>query len=295
MSASLIVMIPVGLFGLVTALCFVGCVLNTHGSGFGPYEDPISNDADTVACWPLNETLGTTAFDIKNQFNGTYTSVPGTPYDPVTKSAAADGTFTLNQSGIVPGDIQINGQSPCAAFNGGFVQVPFHPELNPEPPFTLEAWVLPQWTFDPTLPAIRTVVESAIPSSGMGYDLFATAGNFWAAAVGTPSGVVQTQPLSGSQPIAPNTPFFLVMTYDGAMLTLWVNPLSTTAIPYAQAAATGFNAVPSAVPLVIGTGRPDLLPASTANPFNGKIQDVAFYGKVLDMETIVGHFLLGAG
>lgn len=242
----------------------------------------------------------TTAFEIKqdSDFNGTYTSVPGALYDPVTQSAAADGTFTPGQAGIVPGDVPSvpagnTTPNPCAAFNGGFVQVTFHATLNPQPPFTLEAWVRPQWTFDSTQPAVRTVVESAIPSSAMGYDLFATTDNFWAAAVGTPSGVVQTKPLPGSQPITSNTTYFLVMTYDGAMLTLWVNPDNTTAPPYAQAPATGFNQVPSAIPLVIGTGRPDLLPAITANPFNGKIQDVAFYSKKLDMETIVSHFQLG--
>src|SRR5215831_7300266 len=92
MSASLIVMVPIVLLGLVTALCFVGCGLMTHGLGlgFGPYEDPISNNSNCVACWPLNDAPpSTTAVDIKGGLNGSYM-----------------GSVALVQTGIVAGDFQ---------------------------------------------------------------------------------------------------------------------------------------------------------------------------------------------
>jgi hypothetical protein len=73
MNASLIVLVPVVLLGLVAALCFVGCGLHTHGLALlGPYQDGVRNDPDFVACWPLNDQsdlpvdnpAGTRAIDI---------------------------------------------------------------------------------------------------------------------------------------------------------------------------------------------------------------------------------------
>jgi hypothetical protein len=47
----------------------------------------------------------------------------------------------------------------------------------------------------------------------------------------------------------------------------------------------------SETPLFIGMGRPDL---STGRfPFNGRIQNVAYYGVALDAPTIQSHFALG--
>jgi hypothetical protein len=51
--------------------------------------------------------------------------------------------------------------------------------------------------------------------------------------------------------------------------------------------------VPSPVALYIGQGRPDL--PTPLFPFNGSIQDVAFYNVVLDNQTIQTHYLNGSG
>jgi hypothetical protein len=136
MSASLIVLIPVVLLGLVTALSFVGCAFQTGGvSGdLGPYGDGITKDPNLVAFWPLDDAMPTDnspalAHDIAshppgvNPFNGTYI-----------------GTFQLQALGIVPGDNVNHDVTPCAIFDIGRVEVPFHVELNAAP-FTLECWV----------------------------------------------------------------------------------------------------------------------------------------------------------
>lgn len=97
-----------------------------------------------------------------------------------------------------------------------------------------------------------------------------------------------------NQTIMLNSIHFLVMTYDGATLTLWVDPVDIAAPPYAQIGATGFAPTPSPIPLYIGTGRPDLT-TGPKNPFNGNIQDVAFYNALLDINTIVDHYVKGNG
>lgn len=284
MSASLVVLAPIILLGLVTALCFVGCYTDVQVSDFGEYEGTILGTPNLVAFWPLDDTSGTIAVDRgPNNFNGGY--------------IAATGAITLNQPGIVAGDKVNNKQSPCILVDGGFVEVLYQAALNPQPPFTLEAWVVANWTAsDP--PAVRTVVESAVPPNAQGFDLFATSDNYWAAAVGTSSGIVQARPAPGSnQTIMLNSVHFLVMTYDGASLTLWVDPVDIKAAPYAQvtqAPGTSFVPAPSPIPLYIGTGRPDLS-TGPQNPFNGNIQDVAFYNAVLDLNTIVQHYVNGNG
>jgi hypothetical protein len=84
------------------------------------------------------------------------------------------------------------------------------------------------------------------------------------------------------------------VTYDGTTLTLWVNPAETTpGSEYAKGPASGFVPTVSPIPLYIGMGRPDR--ATPLFPFNGRIQDVAFYNAVLDGNTIQTHYLNGSG
>ena len=119
MSASLIGFIPLVLLGLVGTLCFVGCAA---GYDFGKYsyqsayQGKVSTDPAIVAFWPLNDAAPDDTTDLSiaadvavhppPPFNGTY----------------KDG-FTLQQPGIVPLDVQSDGQTPnlCASFNTGRV------------------------------------------------------------------------------------------------------------------------------------------------------------------------------
>jgi hypothetical protein len=298
MSPLLLALIAVALVAIVPLLCFVGCGFHT-GSGpianFGKYQDTVTGTTGLVAYWPLIETAGTIAFDGSgNGNNGTYTQGQNVPYDPVNQSAAATGVVNVDQPGIVPGDQANNTLNPCPFFDGGFVSVPWNATINPPTPFTVEAWVRPHWTASDVqnFPATRAAVTSASASSNGGFSLVATADNLWAAVVGFGSGFVLARPPVGSnQTILPDTTYYLVMTYDGTTLTLWVNPADTAAGPYAQVTGVGFVPVPSPTPLYIGTGRPDL--PTPLFPFNGSIQDVALYNVVLDNPTIETHFMNG--
>jgi hypothetical protein len=303
MSASLTILIPVVLLGLVTALCFVGCVLNTHGLGpnLSAYEGSVYSNKNSIALWPLNDTaesLPTAANIVNPQFNGTY---PDAPMGP--------NSFMIQQPGIVFGDVN-NGLVPCAFFNGSFVTVDFHQELNPAK-FTAEAWVKPNWTAaDPQV--VRVVLASANTTAGAGYALFATADNFWEAQIGTGSGnflsVKFDQGIALNADKTMNPVNYLAMTFDGSVLTLFVGTVvgtvggmvsgsldSNSSPPLV--APTQFvpeQAMPSstATPLFIGMGRPDMMGGMF--PFNGSIQDVAFYSPPLSSTDVQNNFNLGS-
>ena len=307
MSAALMLLVLIGLAATVWSACFVGCSLNVAGtlSDYYQYQSTIQGTPGLVAFWPLDDASGTVAVDAgPNNFNGTYTVGP----DVTTYSGDSDaspGTFTLNQANIVVGDtVSMNGgpaaTNPCVYFNGGYVSVPWQAALSPPAPakFTLEAWVVPNWTLADAQanPSVRAVAGAApalgTPAVYSGFLLFASAANLWSAAVGIGAQdvIVAT---GNNQTIVQGSLYFLVMTYDGSTLTLWVNPADTTQPPDGTAAASGYVPIPSPVPFYIGQGRPDL--PTPRYPFNGSIQDVAFYNVVLDGKTIEQHYLNGSG
>lgn len=297
MSASLIVLIPLVLLGLVGALCFVGCILQTGGihvppGPLGPYEgDTVLTESSVVALWPLNDATGSTkAADIgPNKFDGDYVGTEG-------------GNFALQQPGLVPQDIINGAQTKCAYFSGGSVQVGFQQALNPGS-FTIEAWVKPNWTAaDPSIS--RVVAASVNVAAGAGYVLFASPDNFWEVQIGIGSGnLVSVKSDQGV--VLPDVNVFnvayLAVTFDSisGVLTLYVGPFDR---PLIQKAAPPLTPPASFLPeqskppstatsLFIGLGRPDV--EGGMFPFLGNIQDVAVYGKALDFDTLKKHFNAG--
>jgi len=282
MSASLIVLIPLVLLGLVGTLCFVGCFLDSgpYPSLFGPYQTAIINEPSLVAYWPLNDQppspLAIDAVTSPGQFNGTYTA-------PVT----------LGKAGIVPGDVAPSGGTPntCVFFNGGFVQIGFQSALNPAAPFSIEAWVKPEWTVtDPA--TVRVVVAGDDLNMFTGYQLHATAENHWAASVGAGSQfVIAKRPANDPPTILFGQANHLVATFDGATLIIFVNGVIS-----AQAAMPAMSAfVPSVSPTPLSFGITSVGTPPPQSPFNGEIQDVAFYSAALDAATILNHFKIGIG
>jgi Concanavalin A-like lectin/glucanases superfamily len=291
MSASLILLIPVVLLGLVTVLCFTGCVLSSHGQAeFGPYQDGILTTRNPVAFWPLDDQPSPDvsqpeAVDIApkqppllNPFTGFYMGPAG--------------SFTLGQTGIVPGDMNNGLLTPCAVFNGGFVSVGFEQALNPTT-FTLEAWVNPA----AVTPGVQSVVvacanvdQSPTPIANAGYALAMTQDGVWAAQIG----IGQTFfPLPSTDPIVAGVPTYLAMTFDGTNLKLFVGIVgSGTFTPFSAPAPAGFlpEGPATATSLFIGMGRPD---TGGMFPFNGSIQDVAFYSPPLSDTDVQNNFNLG--
>jgi hypothetical protein len=205
MSASLMILIPVILLGIVGMLCFAGCILPTEGlpndGGEPPPPKPFTEYSgmtvlptnSLMAYWPLNETKDTAAaVDRKSASNGKYIDAknnmvpPQTVYDwpeyhvpnganPDVLSAAGAGVLTPGQPGIVAGDAVPlpDGSAPaCMVVDGAYVEVDvaFKDKFVPPASFTVEAWVRVDWKVgDPH--AFRFVLdmrESTPATAGFG-------------------------------------------------------------------------------------------------------------------------------
>jgi hypothetical protein len=254
MSASLVVLLPVILFGIVSLLCFVGCVLNTHGLAptFTQYSTTtVLGNPAVVAYWPLSEANDTLpAADLTpNPDNGQYidpTTLPAIyPWpafninnspSPDIISAAAPGTISFAQPGIVAGDFGTNnddsnssGATPCLVVNGCYVNVPLVSKINPPTSFTIEAWVRVDW--DKNAPhAWRAVLDARDHDPCTGFAIIARADDnvpgayHWMAVIGNGgSGAAGfTLATSADPPIPLKDPsmsagssVYLAVTYDG--------------------------------------------------------------------------------
>src|SRR5438309_4200498 len=88
MSASLIVLIPIILLGIVGMLCFTGCVLDRYGTAqpfFSYTPTTVLNNSAVIAYWPLKEAKDTDpASELISGNTGTYidqnTAPPSTIY-----------------------------------------------------------------------------------------------------------------------------------------------------------------------------------------------------------------------
>ena len=249
-----------------------------------------------VGYWPLGEPAGaTTAVDLKSGHNGAYLSHVF-PDDPSNGSAAAPGTFSLGNTGIVPGDTvpphqntDPENRTTCLQTNGGYVSVPFDAAFIPTKAdgFTLEAWVRVEWTAAD--PAAFRVVMTTFDSTGgfKGFTLLTTPDNHWAALVGNGAtgGAGLTQ-VTGAALVFETTSH-LVATYDGSDLKLYVNGEQSAPTMTADYHPATANA------LYIGAGRPDL--ADPRFPFVGKVQCVALYKGALTLDDVLKHFYNGNG
>jgi hypothetical protein len=185
MSASLVVLLPVMLLGIVGVFCFTGCALDTSGipgredTGRWTPNDPPNDEpaftkySDTtvlanpkvVAYWPLSETgdnLPAADLTSPNPSNGQYidpitspaiypwpaVSIGNMP-NPDIVSAAAPGGVAFAQIGIVPGDTMQPANDPASRTPCLMVNGCYvNVPFNAKfntASFTLEAWVQVQW------------------------------------------------------------------------------------------------------------------------------------------------------
>jgi Concanavalin A-like lectin/glucanases superfamily len=302
MSASLVVLIPVLLLGLVTSLCFVGCVFQTGGIGevdLGPYRNAITKSSNLIAFWPLDDAPPTDPSAPVARDNAA-------PFGQIGFDGTYKGNFTLRVDGIVTGDHPAVGSAgnPCASFDGGLVEVLFNQSLNPSSSFTLECWVQPKWTSAGTQQAVMvsaTVDMGPTPMNNAGYALYATPTipNFWAAQIGIGTDFVG---VTSNQGIVLNgkTTYYLAMSFKDNALSLFVGVDGTLTpvppMPMQLGPGQTFKSEQpgaTATSLFIAMGRPDL-PTTNEYPFNGLIQDVAFYSPALEPGDIQNHFTLGS-
>lgn len=222
-----------------------------------PYRQLIIGDGP-VAYWRLNETTGDWAED---------------------QVAANDGMYLngvlLGISGAVAGD-----PDPAAQFsaaNQTKVEVPFSPDLNP-PVFTAEVWAKVTGGS-----GHRSPLTSRGDSPQRGYIFYAEPGNTWQFWTGTGQQVGWNS-LQGPA-VSLNSWTHLVGTYDGTTKRFYVNGVEVSS----NTSLFGPN---DEYTLRIGAG-------ATDDPvgnffFEGAVDEVAIYAKVLTPTQVLTHYALGA-
>jgi hypothetical protein len=330
MNTTLFFLVPVGMLAVAWSLCFVGCVLQTHGEA-QPYSDTIiasASENGLVAYWPLSDLIGTSstfgtlnmvgqtavAGDIFDGHSGNYTIPPAYPSftaalgtsDPLNTS------FVTRKASIVPGDAGSTENSLPASvdFQGGFVNIPWstqNPQTTPTlSEFTLEAW----FALDPAGSGFaRALFAAIIPGDTAGFALLIDGNGDWLVFLGNAAG--GTPISTGVQA----TPGYVALTFNKSSqaLALWNNPESDTpALPTpvwpnasspSPAGLSYVAADPSQLTQVfIGAGATDEALRTMGGvmgaplfPFMGQIQSVALYSMALDANTLQDHFINGSG
>lgn len=219
-----------------------------------------------AALWRLDETSGPTAADAIGSNDGSYV-----------------GGVTFAAAGALPGD-----PNPSAGFDGssGYVAVPFAANLNPSGPFSIEAWVNPSQSTDSggtpcpvssaQMNGNRSGWQIRQRDTGWQFVLYTHSGS----AVAN-DGIANTA--VGGVP-ALNSWTHLVGVYDGTTTTLYVNgvPYSSSVAGYVANYDDGVN-LPG--PFTIGAR------SSLNNNFAGRVDEVAFYNRVLTANEVTSHFL----
>jgi hypothetical protein len=121
-----------------------------------------------------------------------------------------------------------------------------------------------------------------------------TTAGVWAAEIGLGQTFFSVQ---STDPIVPNVITYLAMTFDGTKLSLFVGTVGPAGggnfASFSNTPSAGFlpEGPSTATPLFIGMGRPDM--TGGMFPFNGSIQDVAFYSPPLSGTDVQNNFNLG--
>jgi autotransporter-associated beta strand protein len=236
-------------------------------TGTGTYQQKVLASGP-VSYWPLNETSGTTAFDLASGINDiTYGGDFGISPD----------NYQINQPGLrADGNPSALLMSPTGSPGIDVsTQAPYNPSLNPLQ-FTVECWVKPTSTIAQYLVSI----QDRTAGGRLGYSLVKNNG---VQAFGVTAGVNTSSVgvnLNGTTVPVIGSAYHVVGTYDGTTLKLYVNgnlENSVAMTTYTQATANqpGFS---------IGSRN-----GINADP--SYIQDVAVYTRALTLEEIQNHYV----
>jgi hypothetical protein len=333
MSTTLFFLVPIGMLAVVWSVCFVGCVLQTHGLA-QPYSNNILAEPSIIAYWPLSDfpnsqlpagapalpppPQGSTGVGIaadlsgKNH-NGSYINPPAYMPGATIPQIGSNPTLNLQQGSIVPGDAFASGSKnlPFSVdFEGGYVSIPWAPNSPALSDFTLEAWIKPKWNVTGFVWVLFAARTSA--ATGTGFAIYINQQNQWEFTIGngTAPMVVSTM-----VPAAVNGALtYVAVTFQSAtqVLSLWINPASdtptppTAAWPPSPATITPYVAIDPTQPVTFFIGAGDNQNAQTPRtqdggpgapllPFQGLIQSVALYNTALDPTDLASHFQDGAG
>jgi hypothetical protein len=304
MSTTLFFLVPIGMLAVVWSVCFVGCVLQTHGLGL-PYSNNILAEPSLVAYWPLSDfpnsqlpagapalpppPPGSTSVGVAqdltgNNHNGSYLNPPiyqsGTTFLTTMGNPPVDLTPTLNlrQASIVPGDAFVSGSKnlpACVDFEGGYVSIPWAANSPSLTDFTLEAWIMPKWSsmgFDWILFSART-------NNNTGFVIHINQQNQWQFNIGNGTAITV---INTMVPAAVNGSLtYVAVTFNSAtqVLSLWINPASdadsntppppTAAWPPSPDTTTPYVAIDPTQPVTFFIGAGDNQNAQTLRTQDG--------------------------
>jgi len=205
-----------------------------------------------IRLYKLNETSGTSVTDYGSQ----------------AQNGTLHGTVTLNQASMIPS----NAADGSMLFDGttGYMQA-----ATTGLPTGAQVWSMEGWITMPTVPAtgIHIMAEWGTNTSNE------------AAAIGIFTGVIRLNTYSANNILGPTavngTTYYIVGTYDGTNLRLYVNG----ALQGSPLAAT-----PAIALTYCYIGTED---NAADDFFSGKIQGVAFYNTVLSATQVSTHYNAG--
>lgn len=257
--------------------------LKSTEANAGTYQVTISNDVGTVtgpeyvvnvapapaalypsyvladnptAYWRLNETTGTILTDVAGGHNGTY--------DPAKVDLGREAGY-----GLAPDPAVHYKQSA-----GVSTSVPYTRDLNPTGPFSLEFWVKPDRSGQTSLAVMGTQNRNVGRTGYAVYQGFN--GNFWEAHLGFNNTVLFLQ--GTTAPVAGRWDH-VVVTWNGSNLSkLYVNGHEEGSDP------SGPHQNNTEQPFEIGSR------FNGSVPYDGTIDDVAFYNYALTPEKVALHF-----
>lgn len=149
---------------------------------------------------------------------------------------------------------------------GGFVQAPDVPALALSSQITLAAWIVPN--------SLGGRVIDKITAGGQDGWLLDTVS-------GTVRLIIGGTLLNGTSPIPTGTPSFVVGTYDGTTLTVYLNGV-------ADGSVAGPGAIPTnALPLRLGADQTD------GSRFDGVLDELDIYSRALSAAEILALFNAG--
>ncbi len=270
----------------------------------------------TVANVPVS---GGTAKDETGQHGGTYKAVMlqrPAPSPLADDSPGAPGALGLE----APGLLELNEQGKTSMnADGGFVEVPFSSSLN-LPSFTVEALVRPGWAPTETglfrsVVTFCTVDVTPTAPKAFGFGLFAGpppgappgAPDVWQIWLADGTSLKPFKdPSRDLTPVDFSKTNYLAAAYDGAAkkLDMYVYvagaDLDSGAVhPVAGVPVPAYSPVTDPTQsLLIGMHRPPLGSGATSafplyHPFKGQIQEVALYGKALNIIRVASHVSIG--
>jgi Concanavalin A-like lectin/glucanases superfamily/Immunoglobulin domain len=221
------------------------------------------------AWWRLDETAGSTnLYDGMGRHDGYYTNLNGT-VPPVTLG--------------VPGTLTSGNTAASFSASGGVGVIPYSASLN-SGKHTYEGWVK-------TTVLNQFLVPFSSSFAGTGVWWAEIPNGFW-----TPDSATGSYPISPLVPIAANVWTHLVMTYDSTIVSsgthyplgFYINGGNISG----GSTWTDNSGLNSGGPIIIG-GRGVSAATLAASFFNGQVDEVAVYSRVLTVAEITNHFLAG--